>query len=393
MEEGQTAANESPYRWPRYAAADTGFRHYWYPAVRSKDLKKAPLPVKLLGEKIFLIRDGSKVRALHDRCPHRGVRLSAGRQQFPGTISCVYHGWTYDVATGKLVGALTDGPNSPICGKAVVNVKTYPVEERAGIVWLYMGDEPRPLVEEDIPDEFLLPDAVVEPLVEIRKGNWRYAMENAVDEAHTRYLHRETPFVFFRTIPGYQTDCQMVPSEDGKWIRRSSKPVFGQHDYPGLGKWPRSAFWRRAGRHVIVGMARLPAIFYVGHKNWHDYQIFTPVDEDHHLMWQIAVRRTSGLGVLWWKLRVHTYIRLLHRIMLNRWEDAFIVEEMDCPPERLFRPDVFVVAWRRHCDATARRSPAVANKDVEPGRATAAPADLNEFPDAEPQRAAEAVSQ
>ena len=25
-----------------------------------------------------------------------------------------------------------------------------------------------------------------------------------------------------------------------------------------------------------------------------------------------------------------TYIRLFHRIMLNRWEDGFIVEAMDC---------------------------------------------------------------
>ena len=71
-------------------------------------------------------------------------------------------------------------------------------------------------------------------------------------------------------------------------------------------------------------------------------------------MCQIAVRQTKGLGALWWKLRVWTYIRLFHRIMLNRWEDGFIVEAMDCPPERLFRPDIAIVAWRRWCELHAR---------------------------------------
>jgi hypothetical protein len=134
--------------------------------------------------------------------------------------------------------------------------------------------------------------------------------------------------------------------------------VFGPHTYPHVGVWPRDGFWRKAGAQVIVGLCRLPGVFYVGHKNWHDYQFFTPVDEDHHLMVQIAVRKTTGLGVLWWKLRVWSYIRLFHRIMLNRWEDGFIVESMDCPPERLFRPDVAIVAWRRWCDQHARTSPA-----------------------------------
>jgi phenylpropionate dioxygenase-like ring-hydroxylating dioxygenase large terminal subunit len=381
MDEREPATKSSPYRsWPRYEAANAGFPHYWYPVLESRLLKKGrPKAIRVLGENIVLMRDGDEVRALQDRCPHRGVPLSAGRQEFPGTISCIYHGWTYKLATGELAAALTDGPDSPICGKAGVRVKTYPVEERAGIIWLYVGDEPRPPVEEDIPEEFLEPSAVVIPMIELRKGDWRYAMENAVDEAHTRYLHRRTPFAFFRLFPAYQTDVHMVPTEDGKWLHRRSKPVFGPHTYPGVGVWPRDGFWRKAGGQVIVGMCRLPGVFYVGHKNWHDYQFFTPVDEDHHLMVQIAVRKTSGLGVLWWKLRVWTYLRLFHRIMLNRWEDGFIVEQMDCPPERLFRPDIAIVAWRRWCDQQARTAPgantgATANS-ASPARSAAAKPD------------------
>jgi nitrite reductase/ring-hydroxylating ferredoxin subunit len=356
MQEREPATRNSPYRsWPRYEAANQGFRNYWYPVIESSKLKKKqPKSVTVVGERIVLMRDGDHVRALNDRCPHRGVPLSAGRQEFPGTISCIYHGWTYKLATGELAAALTDGPDSPICGKAAVRVKTYPVEDRAGVIWIYVGDDPPPPIEEDVPEEFLTAEAVVIPMIELRKGDWRYAMENAVDEAHARYLHRRTPFAFFRLFPGYQTDMQMVPTEDGKWLHRLSKPVFGPQTFPGVGVWPRDGFWRKAGGQVIVGKARLPGVFYVGHKNWHDYQFFTPVDEGHHLMCQIAVQQATGFRALKFKLRVWSYIKLFHRIMLNRWEDGFIVEAMDGPPERLFRPDIVIVAWRRWCEMHAR---------------------------------------
>ena len=54
------------------------------------------------------------------------------------TITCRYHGWTYDLSNGLCVAALTDGPDSPIVGKA--RVKTYPLEERKGIIWAFIGD-------------------------------------------------------------------------------------------------------------------------------------------------------------------------------------------------------------------------------------------------------------
>jgi phenylpropionate dioxygenase-like ring-hydroxylating dioxygenase large terminal subunit len=186
MKERPPASRTSLRSWPRYEAANQGFRNYWYPVLESRLLRKAPKAVRVAGERIMLMRDGDKVRALHDRCPHRGVPLSAGRREFPGTISCIYHGWTYKLETGELVAALTDGPDSPICAKAGVRVKTYPVEDRAGVIWVYVGDLPPPPIEEDVPAEFLAPEAVVIPMIEMRKGNWRYAMENAVDEAHAR---------------------------------------------------------------------------------------------------------------------------------------------------------------------------------------------------------------
>jgi hypothetical protein len=159
----------------------------------------------------------------------------------------------------------------------------------------------------------------------------------------------------------------MTADPDGVWLRRSSKPVFESRDYPGLGRWPRQDFWRFKGGPprpgsprgaAIAGAARLPAIFHVGRGNWSDYQLFVPVDRQHHLTVQVSVKRTGFWGGLLWRLRFWTYIRYIHHILLNRREDGDVIEMMDCPPERLFRPDSSIVAWRRWCDRHARRSPA-----------------------------------
>ena len=381
VEQGRSASNENVSRaWSRYNDAVLGLPNYWYPIFISCSLtERKPASVTVAGEKIVLVRDQGKVYGLSNRCPHRGVPLSLGRCEFPGMLTCRYHGWTYNLRSGDLAAALTDGPNSPICGRAAVRVKTYPVEERAGLIWVYMGEAPAPPVEDDIPEELLMPDAVVLPMVDLRKGNWRYAMENAIDPSHGKYLHRDTPFFTFHKMVAYQTDVRMVASEDGKWLRRKSNPVFGPSDYPGVGKWPKHAWWRREPRKnaaetkgvgaIIAGGARLPAIFFVGHEDWQDLQMFVPVDAQSHMTWQVSVKHTKGLGKLFWKLRYWTYIRLFHHVMLNRWEDGLMVENMNCPPERLFRPDSAIVAWRRWCQEKARGAPANGARPgaVEPG--------------------------
>src|SRR5262249_46266391 len=110
MEERRSAGREDMFgAWPRYQAAAVGFRNYWYPVMFSSQLGDKPRSITLLGEKICLVRHNGRAYALHDRCPHRGVPLSYGRREFPGTITCAYHAWTYDVTNGRLVGVLTDG--------------------------------------------------------------------------------------------------------------------------------------------------------------------------------------------------------------------------------------------------------------------------------------------
>src|SRR5688572_30927914 len=75
---------ESWDTWPTYDSAVLGFRDYWYPVAWSSTIGRKALPLTLLGDKLMLVRDAQgQARALRDRCPHRGVPLSLGRQEVP----------------------------------------------------------------------------------------------------------------------------------------------------------------------------------------------------------------------------------------------------------------------------------------------------------------------
>lgn len=370
MEEERSASREEVWsQWPRYRAAVEGFRNYWYPVMAARQLRRKPISITLCGEKIALVREGRRVYGLRDRCPHRGVPLSQGRREFPGALTCAYHGWTYDLQSGELAAALTDGPDSPICGKASVRVKTYPVEERAGLLWVYVGDSPAPPVEDDIPEELLRSDAVINGLYEMRQGNWRYAAENAVDEGHAKYLHRKAPWSIFSEFPAWTNGVRMSSSEDGKYLMRIREKSVFEDVYPRFGRWPkRRDFWRRKNRgpSVSLGM-RLPCMSRVVQGGgWTDYEIFVPVDAERHLAIFLAVRWTSGLDAWLWRLRYWTYIRWFYYVLFNRAQDAWMISMMNIPPEQLYRPDVSVTAWRKWCEEHARVVRASMNEPAEP---------------------------
>ena len=102
----------------RALAAPLGLREYWYPAIQSKKVpKNKPAGLKMLGDQIVFFRgkDGN-INALWNVCPHRGGSLMHGDCHFEGTVSCPYHGWTFDGA-GNVLAVLPEGPESKIPGK------------------------------------------------------------------------------------------------------------------------------------------------------------------------------------------------------------------------------------------------------------------------------------
>ena len=131
---------------------ELGLRNYWYPVMAEWRLGQKPKAVKILGEDIVIFRDGGKLFALAERCPHRGARLSQGKCLYPGsgTISCPYHGWTFSGETGSCVAKLMEGPDAPMSRQA--SVKSYTVQALRGAIWVFVGDIVAPPLEDEVPE-------------------------------------------------------------------------------------------------------------------------------------------------------------------------------------------------------------------------------------------------
>ena len=172
------------------ARINTGLRNYWYPVAASWNVKNAPVGITRLSQNIVLWRDtAGQVHALEDRCPHRGARLSMG-WNLGDHVACWYHGVEVN---GQ--GTVTSVPAVDACpmeGKTCV--RSYPVQERAGAIFLWFGDK-APSEFDDAVGTLRLPEELTSDehshflCFAHWNVNYRYAIDNVMDPMHGAYLH------------------------------------------------------------------------------------------------------------------------------------------------------------------------------------------------------------
>lgn len=163
-------------------------RNAWYVAAWSSEIDRSLHSRRVLGDPIVLFRrEDETVGALHDICPHRHLPLSMG--QLKGDdVECGYHGMTFD-CTGACV-RIPGQPHIPETAK----VRAYPVAERMGMVWVWMGD-PALADEADIYDlpQYHQPGwaACQGDALEIA-CHYQLVCDNLTDPAHVSFVHLST---------------------------------------------------------------------------------------------------------------------------------------------------------------------------------------------------------
>jgi len=170
-------------------------RRYWHPVGLAEDATATPRLIRALGEDLILFRDGTgRAGLVHPRCAHRGASLYYGKVEDRG-IRCCYHGWLFDVE-----GNCLEQPCEPEGGakRDLVRQPWYPVEERYGLVWAYMGPADRkPLLPRHEILETLAPGEILDTDARSIGGggpvivdfNWFQHYENIVDPFHVPVLH------------------------------------------------------------------------------------------------------------------------------------------------------------------------------------------------------------
>jgi len=259
-------------------------RNAWYAAAWDSEVKQDLHATVLLGEPIVLYRklDGSVV-ALEDACPHRKLPLSMGRLH-GDVVECGYHGLTFDGAGACVKAACV----SRIPQAA--QVRSYPVEERYGLVWLWMGEpqlaDPGKLL--DIPEWD-------DPDWGINRGdsmtvdcNYLYMTDNLLDPSHVAWVHQST----FGTSACESEPLQTQVNEDGvvvsRWLYDIDVAPFYQQYLKFAGRCDRLQYYEvRYPAHAIIKGVHTPA----GHGGdgtpphpqaflMDSYNFMTPVDEN-----------------------------------------------------------------------------------------------------------------
>ena len=197
-------------------------RNSWYVAALSSDIEAKLTALRILDENIVLYRaeSGDPV-ALEDSCPHRRLPLSKGRL-LNDNIECGYHGLQFD-RSGQCVAAPTQDRIPP---SAVV--RSYPVVDRWGLVWIWMGNA-------DLSDDNLIINIenYDNPDWKVTTGdaltfacNYLYIMDNLLDPSHVAWVHRAS----FAAPGTDNTQLEITETDDGlvvhRWIYGNEPPPF-----------------------------------------------------------------------------------------------------------------------------------------------------------------------
>jgi phthalate 4,5-dioxygenase oxygenase subunit len=227
-EENQLITRTGPH-----TPGGTLMRCYWHPVALADEMPPggAPMPVKILGEELVLFRDDrDRLGLLGLYCSHRCADLSYGRVE-DGGLRCLYHGWLYDI-NGRCLEQPAEPPESRY--KDEIRHTAYPVTERAGLLFAYLGEgEPSLLPSYEFltatPEHRYLQKTFME-------CNYLQALEGDLDPAHLSYLHRSLHHRPLgrkdaRTVPGSRKPSAAFLRQDRRPKLEAERTDYGVRNY------------------------------------------------------------------------------------------------------------------------------------------------------------------
>lgn len=262
-------------------------RNQWYVVLESNEVKAQPIGATRLGEKMVFWRDQSgKVYAAYDRCPHRGVALSAGKIQ-ADHLQCPFHGFEYDEA-GKCVFVPANGRNGVIPN--ALRLRTYPTYEAHGFIWIWWGtptstELPTPEFFDNLDDTYAYSSAQ-----DAWNAHYSRVIENQLDVVHLPFIHHKTIGRGNRTV----VDGPVV---EWKGERMIYTYVYNRVDD---GKPPRKS------SELAVKAAGSQHLEFLFPNLWQNYisdkvsilAAFVPVDEENTLLYLRFYQRFMRLPLL-----------------------------------------------------------------------------------------------
>lgn len=159
----------------------------WYPAGWADDVEVGKLVAKtFLNQRVVMFRDSQgAIKGLQDRCPHRFVPLHLGELK-GDTIQCAYHGLVFDCT-----GACVLNPHGNGTIPKAARVRSYPMAELYGLIWIWMGDEAKadPQLICDFSEMDPVRKYVGKSYLSVN-ANYVLENDNIMDLSHIEFLHK-----------------------------------------------------------------------------------------------------------------------------------------------------------------------------------------------------------
>jgi 5,5'-dehydrodivanillate O-demethylase oxygenase subunit len=260
--------NQTLTRVGRGTPAGELLRRYWQPIAAAAELteEKPIRAVRILAEDLVVYRNKQgRYGVVGEQCPHRKASLAFGRVDEQG-IRCPYHGWKFD-DTGRCLEQPAELEASGF--KEKIKHTAYPVEKLGGMLFAYLGPEPRPLM----PRWDVLAWENGKRWIqkqELLHCNWLQPMENSVDPSHLYWLHGGTAHLA-RAVDHYEETHEFIPFEYGIMKRRAT-PARNSATKPQIDQHP--LIFPNALRHVFKPRE-------ANGKLRHNLQMRMPVDDTH----------------------------------------------------------------------------------------------------------------
>lgn len=186
----------------------------WYVVLSSSQVRKRPVGVTRMGEKLVFWRDGrGQVACMADLCAHRGAQLSTGKVLADGHLQCPFHGFEYD-ASGAVTHIPANGRSAPVPER--FHGRAYPTHEAHGFIWIWWGERPpADLAPPRFFDNLATGGYSYGEAIDPWRTHYTRAIENQLDAVHLPFVHKSTIGRGNRTL----VDGPVVVWEDDAKLR------------------------------------------------------------------------------------------------------------------------------------------------------------------------------
>ena len=296
-------------------------------------------------ESVIVIRhtDGA-VRALLNRCAHRGARVCEAATGSAQELVCSYHGWTY-ATDGSLCGVpRAEGYDRPVAETVGGGLARVPrLDGYRGFLFASLAADGPPLLEFLGPlrasfDDFVdrAPDGEVEVAGGVFRhayhGNWKLVLENHNDAVHPAFVHASSIWA-----------AREQPAAGGDAYSEIGVRQMLQNGAP-WEVWENTGLWAAGYGHSWMG-------------DYHDdSRLVAALDHPAFAEYRAALERRLGpdgarrvLAELRWNSIVYPsssfmsqfrQLRIVHPIAVDRTVVHAYSFKLKGAPERMFRDTI-----------------------------------------------------